>query len=121
MFVTASGLGYLVQFPDARVLELMEERRNDPFASPKRYGAKGEDLLAHLAMVRAAGCETRKTLQLRPDKRRAIAVAICENGAPLGAFAVARPMGLMSAEAFANAHLEKLSEAARAVCAALGA
>ncbi len=121
MFVSASGLAYLAQLPDARVLEIMEQRRDDPFASPARYGIKADDLLANLAAVRAAGYGTRKTSQLRPDKRHAIAVAICEKGSPLGAFAVAWPMGLMTPDAFAKAHLETLSAAARAVSAALGA
>lgn len=120
MFVAASGLAYLACLPDAQALAIMEECRADEFASPERYGVTQRTLLGDLAAVRAAGFATRKTSQLRPENRRAIAVAIRAGGRPIGALAIAWPKQLMDADAFAERNLAPLIEAAAAISQEMG-
>lgn len=115
MFVAASGLAYLACLPDADCLAIMEDCRNDEFASPERYGVTPRALLAELAAIRAAGFAERKTSQLRPENRRAIAVAIRSAEGPVGALAIAWPKQLMTAEAFAATHLPAMMAAAAAI------
>ena len=115
MFVAASGLAYLARLPEAQALDLMEQCRADEFASPDRYGVTTRELLKDLALVRSTGFARRKTTQLRRSDRRAIAVAVCERSAPVGAIAIAWPSRLMSVDGFAAAHLPALAAAAAAI------
>jgi IclR family mhp operon transcriptional activator len=115
MFVAASGLAYLACLSDAECLAIMEEYRSDEFASPERYGVTPRALLANLAATRAAGFAERKTSQLRPDNRRAIAVAVRRADGPVGALAIAWPKQLMTADAFAATHLPAIMSAVAAI------
>ncbi len=121
LFVAASGLAYLACLPDATALAIMEECRADEFASPERYGVTPRALLNDLAGIRASGFAVRKTSQLRPENRRAIAVAILKDSEPVGAVAIAWPRQLMDTGAFANDHLGALSSAASAISREFGA
>ena len=115
MFVAASGLAYLAALEDAQALAIMEDCRADEFASPERYAVTSRSLLRDLAEVRKAGYSVRKTSQLRPDNRRAIAISICEGADPVGALAIAWPKQLMDVRAFADIHLQALMSAASAI------
>lgn len=115
MFVAASGLAWLACLPDAEALRIAEGCRADEFATPERYGVTNAVLVKYLAGVRGSGFATRKTSQLRPDGRSAIAVAIREKGRPAGAIAIAWPRDFMDADAFAARHLQALLKASSSI------
>lgn len=115
MFVAASGLAYLACLSDAQCIALIEECRRDAFASPEQYGVTARGLLRDIAVIRRQGFAERKTSQLRPENRHAIAVAIRRDDQPVGALAIAWPKQLMTASAFAATHLPALMTAATAV------
>lgn len=119
MFVAASGLAWLACLSDAEALRIAGECRADSFATPERYGVSDTMLIKYLASVRAAGYATRKTSQLRPDGRRAIAVAIREKGRPAGALAIAWPRDFMDTDAFAALHLDPVLKSASSISSEL--
>jgi IclR family transcriptional regulator, mhp operon transcriptional activator len=119
LFAAASGLVYLSHRDDAFVIDLVEQVRDDEFGSLSRYGISPARLLRELEEVRRRGFARRRVTQAGPDIRDAIAVALFEGRAPIGALTIAWQRQLMSADDFAALHLDRLRTAARAISDAL--
>jgi IclR family transcriptional regulator, mhp operon transcriptional activator len=119
LFAAASGLVYLSQRDDAFVLDLVKQVKDDEFGSLSRYGISPARLLQELEEVRRTGFARRLVTQSRHVNRDAIAVALFEGRAPIGALTITWQRRLMSAADFAALHLDRLRAAARAISDAL--
>jgi IclR family mhp operon transcriptional activator len=119
LFAAASGLVYLSQRDDAFVIDLVKQLEDEEFWSLSRFGVSSRRLLQELDDIRRRGFARRRVTQSGPDNRAAIAVAIFEGRAPIGALTIAWQRQLMSADDFAALHLDRLRSAARAITEAL--
>jgi IclR family mhp operon transcriptional activator len=121
VFAAASGLVYLAQRDDAFVLDLIKALDDQEFWSLSRFGVTPQRLLQELSEIRRKGFAARRVTQGRLDGREAIAVAISEGRAPVGALSVAWPRQHKSVEEFSELHLGALRSAAGAISLALKA
>lgn len=119
LFAAASGLVYLSERDDAFVIDLVRRLKDEEFWSLSRFGVSPPRLLQELEEIRRRGFAKRRVTQGRPGNRDAIAVAIHEGRAPIGALTIAWQRQLMSADDFAALHLERLRAAALAISEAL--
>ena len=96
-------------------MKLVDELEQHEFWSLSRFGLKPARLVEELKEIRRKGFAVRRVNQGRVDGRNAIAVAIVQGRAPIGALTISWQRQLMPADKFAAHHLEALQAAAKAI------
>jgi IclR family mhp operon transcriptional activator len=115
LFAAASGLAFLASSGDRFALKLVAELAQHEFWSLSRFGVRPARLLEELKEIRRKGYAVRRVNQGRADGRNAIAVAIVQDRAPIGALTISWQRQLMPADKFADQHLKALQAAAKAI------
>jgi IclR family mhp operon transcriptional activator len=123
VFASAAGQAVLSTWSDREVISLIDEIGDDQVWGLYRFGMTSRHLLTNLRQVRARGYAVRASpyrgLSALADTLNAIALPVSRGRAAVGALAFLWPKGFLSAEQFASAHLERLSEATAAISADL--
>jgi IclR family mhp operon transcriptional activator len=119
VFASAAGLAVLSTWPDREVVALVDGIGDDPVWGLYRFGMTSRHLLTNLRQIRTRGYAIRASpyrgLSALADTLNAIAQPVSRGRTAVGALAFLWPKGFLSAEQFAEAHLERLNVATAAI------